>query len=141
MGNNIYYLQSVKRVFETMHDNDIIKNCYEAMYSNGFSYISKEFHIKDGESIINIPSQIKDEFIYVETKDFITFESSKDDVHNMAACMLSVFDSLKLHDMGMLVLDGETLSELMIRKVKAYGIDLQKELGLKNLEPVKRKDS
>lgn len=139
MGNNIYYLQSVRRICESTLNGDILKNCYEVTYSNGFSFIDKKFHIKDGETIINIPSQIKDEFTYVETKDFITFEPSKEDIHNMAECMLSIFDSLKLYDMGMLALDRESLSELMIRKMKAYNIDLKKELRLEIFEPFKTK--
>ena len=56
--------------------------------------------------------------------------------HNMASCMLSILDSLKLYDNDSLVLDGETLSEVMFRKMKAYGIDLNKELGFTHLEPV-----
>ena len=56
--------------------------------------------------------------------------------HRMASCMLSILDSLKLYDNDSLVLDGETLSEMMFRKMKAYKIDLNKELGFTHLKPV-----
>lgn len=53
--------------------------------------------------------------------------------------MLSILDSLKLYDNDSLVLDGETLSEMMFRKMKAYKIDLNEELGFTHLKPVTRK--
>ena len=56
--------------------------------------------------------------------------------HRMASCMLSILDSLKLYDNDSLVLDGETLSEMMFRKMKAYNIDLNEELGFTHLKPV-----
>ena len=59
--------------------------------------------------------------------------------HRMASCMLSILDSLKLYDNDSLVLDGETLSEMMFRKMKAYNIDLNEELGFTHLKPVKNK--
>ena len=64
---------------------------------------------------------------------------SKDKLHNMASCMLSILDSLKLHDKGQLE-DDETLSEMMFRKMKAYGIDLNKELGFTHLCPIKKNE-
>lgn len=60
----------------------------------------------------------------------------KDKIHNMASCMLSILDSLKLYDDGVLLLDNETLSEVMFRKMKAYNIDLNKELGFTHLKPI-----
>ena len=60
----------------------------------------------------------------------------KDKVFNMASCMLSILDSLKLFDMNSLDISEETLSELMFRKMKGYNIDLNKELGFTHLEPV-----
>lgn len=51
-------------------------------------------------------------------------------------CMLSLYDTLKLHDEGSLLEDDETLSEIMFRKMKAYNIDLNKELGFTHLKPV-----
>jgi len=60
---------------------------------------------------------------------------SKDKVHNMASCMLSILDSLKLYDNDSLLLDGETLSEMMFRKMKSYNIDLNEELGFTHLKP------
>lgn len=59
--------------------------------------------------------------------------------HIMASCMLSILDSLKLYDNDSLILDGETLSEMMFRKMKAYKIDLNEELGFTHLKPVTRK--
>ena len=61
---------------------------------------------------------------------------SEEQKHNMAACMLSILDSLKLYDNNGLELGDETLSEMMFRKMKGYGIDLNKELGFTHLEPV-----
>lgn len=58
---------------------------------------------------------------------------------NMAACMLSILDSLKLYDMGTLELGDETLSEMMFRKMKGYNIDLNEELGYNHLKPVSKK--
>jgi len=62
--------------------------------------------------------------------------NDKDKIHNMASCMLSILDSLKLYDNGILLLDNETLSEVMFRKMKAYNIDLNKELGFTHLKPI-----
>jgi hypothetical protein len=62
--------------------------------------------------------------------------TQKEKIHNMASCMLSILDTLKLHDKGSLLLDNETLSEIMFRKMKAYNIDLNKELGFTHLKPV-----
>ena len=61
----------------------------------------------------------------------------KEKLHNIASCMLSILDSLKLHDKGQLEND-ETLSEMMFRKMNAYHIDLNKELGFTHLTPVKK---
>ena len=58
--------------------------------------------------------------------------------HNMAACMLSILDSLKLYDTGGLELGDETLSEMMFRKMKGYNIDLNKELGFTHLKPISK---
>lgn len=63
---------------------------------------------------------------------------SKDKLHNMASCMLSILDSLKLSDKNQLE-DDETLSEMMFRKMKAYNIDLNKELGFTHLSPITKK--
>ena len=62
--------------------------------------------------------------------------NDKDKIHNMASCMLSILDSLKLYDNGSLLLDNETLSEVMFRKMKGYNIDLNKELGFTHLKPI-----
>lgn len=65
-------------------------------------------------------------------------ESEENTVHNMASCMLSILDSIKLHDNGY-GYDGETLSEMMFRKMRAYNVDLNKELGFDHLKPVDSK--
>lgn len=65
-------------------------------------------------------------------------KSNYEKIHNMASCMLSILDSIVLHDKGQLVLGDETLSEVMFRKMKAYNIDLNKELGFEHLRPVKK---
>jgi len=62
--------------------------------------------------------------------------NDKDKIHNMASCMLSILDSLKLYDNDILLLNNETLSEVMFRKMKAYNIDLNKELGFTHLKPI-----
>jgi len=62
--------------------------------------------------------------------------NNKEKIHNMASCMLSILDSLKLYDNDSLLLDNETLSEVMFRKMKAYNIDLNKELGFTHLKPI-----
>ena len=64
---------------------------------------------------------------------------NKEERHNMAACMLSILDSLKLYDNGSLELGDETLSEMMFRKMKGSNIDLNKELGFTHLTPVTKK--
>jgi len=67
---------------------------------------------------------------------------SKEERRNMASCMLSILDYLKLQDNckkgeeDMFDLNNETLSEMMFRKMKEYDIDLNKELGFTHLEPV-----
>ena len=61
---------------------------------------------------------------------------NKEEKHNIAACLLSILDSLKLYDKGSLELGDETLSEMMFRKMEGYNIDLNKELGFTHLKPV-----
>jgi len=68
--------------------------------------------------------------------------NDKEKIPNMASCMLSILDYLKLQDNckeseeDMLHLNDETLSEMMFRKMKAYNIDLNEELGFTHLKPV-----
>jgi hypothetical protein len=57
---------------------------------------------------------------------------------NVYECMLSILDTLKLYDNDSLDTSDETLSEMMFRKMKAYNIDLNKELGFTHLKPVKK---
>jgi hypothetical protein len=55
---------------------------------------------------------------------------------DMVSCLLSILDSLKLYDNDSLELFDGTLSQMMFRKMKAYNIDLNKELGFTHLEPI-----
>ena len=61
---------------------------------------------------------------------------SKEEKHNMAVCLLSILDSLKLYDNNNLELGDETLSEMMFRKMEGYNIDLNKELDFTHLKPI-----
>ena len=65
---------------------------------------------------------------------------SKEKTHNMASCMLSILDSIKLYDNDSLELGDETLSQVMFRKMDAYNINLNDELGFTHLKPVDGKD-
>lgn len=71
-----------------------------------------------------------------------TIKPKKEESYNMASCMLSILDYLKLQDRckkgaeDMLDLNDETLSEMMFRKMKEYNIDLNEELDFTHLEPV-----
>ena len=67
---------------------------------------------------------------------FESFKIGKEERHNMASCMLSILDSLKLYDNNSLELGDETLSEMMFRKMKGYNIDLNEELGFTHLKPI-----
>lgn len=58
----------------------------------------------------------------------------------MASCMLSILDSLMLYDNDSLELGDETLSQVMFRKMDAYNINLNDELGFTHLKPVDSKD-
>ena len=67
----------------------------------------------------------------------MTKKQLEEKIENMASCMLSILDSIKLADNDSLDLSEETLSEVMFRKMEAYNIDLNKELGVTHLKPVK----
>mgnify|MGYP003677449134 CR=1 FL=1 len=77
-----------------------------------------------------------DEDVEAFVERFESFKLSKEERHNMAACMLSILDSLKLYDNNSLEIGDETLSEMMFRKMEGYNIDLNKELGFTHLKPV-----
>jgi len=64
--------------------------------------------------------------------------TNKEKILNMSSCMLSILDSLKLYDQESLDTTNETLSEVMFRKMEAYNIDLNKELGFTHLKPHKK---
>lgn len=61
-------------------------------------------------------------------------------IRNMANCMLSILDILKLHDTGTLCESKETLSEMMFRRMKVHEIDINKELGFDHIEPIYKKE-
>lgn len=65
-------------------------------------------------------------------------KTDKERLHEVFSCMLSILDTIKLHDHGTLYEEDETLSEMMFRKMKGYDIDLNKELGFDHLKPVKK---
>ncbi len=60
----------------------------------------------------------------------------KEKLNNAFSCLLSILDSIKLHDKGVLYEKDETLSQIMFRKMQGYKIDLNKELGFDHLKPV-----
>ena len=66
----------------------------------------------------------------------VTRKATKDEFRS---ALLSIYDSLKLADNDSLDLTDETLTEIMFRKMKAYNIDLNKELGFTHLKPVEKK--
>ena len=66
-------------------------------------------------------------------------KKNKGKKQDLLDCLLSFLDSLKLYDTNSLELGDETLSEMMFRKMKAYGIDLNKELGFTHLKPISKK--
>ena len=66
-------------------------------------------------------------------------KKNKGKKQDLLDCLLSILDSLKLYDTNSLELGDETLSEMMFRKMKAYGIDLNKELGFTHLKPISKK--
>ena len=77
--------------------------------------------------------------LVIYTLNFTMMPLKKEDkVFTMASCMLSILDSLKLYDLNSLELGDGTLSEMMFRKMKGHGIDLNKELGFNHLEPIKK---
>ena len=50
----------------------------------------------------------------------------KEKLNNAFSCLLSILDSIKLHDKGVLYEKDETLSQIMFRKMQGYKIDLNK---------------
>lgn len=96
---------------------------------NCFYYYSEEYRVHKKFNKIN--------------KDCIGVWKVKTTKYDMASCMLSILDYLKMQDNcvgqdNMLKLNNETLSKMMFRKMEGYGIDLNKELGFTHLKPIKR---
>ena len=85
--------------------------------------------------------QLKEEFNKIITKVQALERSKnkdKEKAGNMASCMLSILDYLKLQDVNgdMTELNDETLSGMMFRKMNSMNIDLNKELGFTHLKPI-----
>jgi hypothetical protein len=60
----------------------------------------------------------------------------KKKIEALTNALVSIYDSIKLHDLNQLELGIETLSECFFRKLDAYNIDLNKEMGWTHLKPV-----
>lgn len=87
-----------------------------------------------------LPEKDKENFKYsgLNNVDLFTMHvdlHENDKVDNMSACLLSIFDTLKLYDNDSLISFDQTLSEKMFNIMKHYNIDLEKELDI-NLKPV-----
>ena len=124
-GNQTYYEHSNGYWWKYEYDSEGNETHYED--SDGY-WEKKEYDEYEG-------------LIYIEDSDNgirLNTRTSSNKM-DMASCMLSILDSLKLYDNGTLVLNGETLSEMMFRKMKGYNIDLNKELGMTHLKPVTKK--
>jgi len=87
----------------------------------------------------NFDEEFKELMNKISENEILQDKEENNRAHNMASCMLSILDSIKLYDKGQLELGDETLSEVMFRKMKAYNIDLNKELGFTHLKPVSKK--
>lgn len=93
----------------------------------------------------DIPKELEEK-LKKQIKELKTIDTDKkfavmqqghiDKDEKMANCLLSILDSLKLYDTDSLRLHGETLSEMMFRKMKAHNIDLNAELGFEHLKPI-----
>ena len=70
--------------------------------------------------------------------DIKTEQDYKSKINDLRNALLGVYDSLTLYDTNQLILENETLSQVMFRKMKANDIDLNKELGYKHLKPIER---
>lgn len=120
-----------------INKNEIMENCIcgNPILESGTRkcgrcnlYIDKDNHIK-----LTNPTNDGWEDLWTMIPD--------DELHNMASCMLSILDSLKLYDNDSLELGDETLSEMMFRKMRGYNIDLNEELGFTHLKPISKKIS
>jgi hypothetical protein len=77
-------------------------------------------------------------YSHYDNTDIPSKVSKEDELHNAYACMLSILDTLKLHDTNVLFEDDETLSEMMFRMMEGYGIDLNAALKFNHLAPIKK---
>jgi len=60
-------------------------------------------------------------------------------IHSLHLCLLSIYDCLVMADNSGIE-EEESLTEMMFRKMKAYNIDLNKELGLTRLKPISKNE-
>lgn len=105
-----------------------------------YSEIFKNWIAKGDESdlVSEGEMELAQDFCYYLEELEEESEEQNEYIYNMASCMLSILDCLKLFDKNQLYTEDETLSEMMFRKMKAYNIDLNKELGFNHLKPVKK---
>lgn len=121
-----------------------------------FSEIFKNWLREDRELIENSEIELAQDFcMYLDNfnnkeidallKKIGNEKEYEDKVKNMASCLLSILDYLKLQDKctpgekDMCELNNETLSQMMFRKMKAYNINLNEELGFDHLKPIDQK--
>lgn len=121
-----------------------------------FSEIFKNWLREDRELIENSEIELAQDFcMYLDNfnnkeidallKKIGDEKEYEDKVKNMASCLLSILDYLKLQDKctpgekDMCELNNETLSQMMFRKMKAYNISLNEELGFDHLKPIDQK--
>jgi hypothetical protein len=76
----------------------------------------------------------------VNLRDLIKEAKEEEEDNKYTTALLSIYDTLILHDTGALCEDYETLSEMFFRKLSAYDVDLNKELGFTHLKPIKKND-
>jgi len=99
------------------------------------------------ELLLNEHTHAEDETSIVATNTaFVAVSIAEKEMRDKyASALLSLYDYLKIVDneiikekieIGMLTANEETLSEMLFRKMKAYNIDLNKDLDFTHLKPV-----
>ena len=97
-------------------------------------YVEKQGEVGDVEALYNFAG------ITISGENEIIIKLPKEKMYsilNMASCLLSIYDSLKLEDNNSRD-KSESLTEMMFRKMEGYNIDLNKELGFTHLKPVNK---
>jgi len=151
-----YYVRDTKIHQKIIASTDklvIEENCNNFILQPSFQFVKKYISEYNKKNIITEALISYDEYNRSTTWEYDEPEISelKTDSDNCviisqivenikeqyANCLLSICDSLKLYDNDSLILEGESLSELLFRKMKACEIDLNKDLNLNYLKPVK----